>query len=159
MLRIVKILLVVGVLAWAVVGLWDNLAGWRETNAAVMAVTSMKTLPPGGPERWRAIADAPVILAGAVFILLFKLATVGLCAAGAWRMWTRRSADADTFGKAKTLALAGCSIAVLGLFIGWIVIAEEWFETYRSAHDAGELAFRYGGFIGVIALLVATRDE
>ncbi len=46
------------------------------------------------------------------------------------------------------------------LFFGCIVIADERFETYRLAHDAaGELAFCFGGFIGLIALLVATHDD
>jgi predicted small integral membrane protein len=159
MLRIAKILLVAAVVAWAVVGLWTNLAELGSVTGAVAAVTSMGTVPADDPLRGRATTSELIIFAGGAFILLFKLATAGLCAAGVWRMWSSRSAEAGAFAKAKNLALAGCSVAVLGLFVGWIVIAEEWFETFRSAHDAGELAFRFGGFIGLIALMVATRDE
>nr|MDA3933179.1 DUF2165 family protein [Gammaproteobacteria bacterium] len=60
------------------------------------------------------------------------------------------------------IALTGCMIAVIMLFGGFIVIAESWFELWRSDVMRGpvlESAFRYGGMIMLIALFVATKDE
>lgn len=50
---------------------------------------------------------------------------------------------------------------MLGVFLGWIVLGEQWFELWRSPElgSAGDAAFRYGGFIGIIALFVAIRDQ
>jgi predicted small integral membrane protein len=75
-------------------------------------------------------------------------------------MWEHRKSDAETFGGAKTLALTGCAVAVFGLFVGWTVIGEGWFEFWRSAalRDAASGAFRYGGFIALIALMVGASD-
>ena len=77
-------------------------------------------------------------------------------------MWTARAGDAAAFSKAKTYALAGCAVAIFMLFTGWIVIAETWFELWRSEvlrEAALDAAFRYCGMIGLIALFVGMRDE
>jgi predicted small integral membrane protein len=161
MLRIVKILLVLSEVAWGLLGALGNLTGWKGTVGAVAAVTSMATVS-GGAQSWQATTNPLVILAGAAFIPIFKLTSSGLCMAGAWRMWAQRRSDAEAFARSKSLALAGCGIAVLGLFGGWIVIGEGWFELWRSptlGHEASTAAFLYGGFIALIGLLVATRDD
>jgi predicted small integral membrane protein len=161
MLRITKIALVLCVAAWGLLGAAGNLGDWKGTTGAVAAVTSMSTFA-GGAARWQATTNPAVILAGAVFIVVFKLTSAGLCLAGAWRMWAQRKSDATVFGKAKHLALAGCGVAVLGLFAGWTVIGEMWFEFWRSdalRDAAGGGAFRYGGFIALIALLVGSRED
>ena len=156
MLRIIKILLVLSVVLWALLGALGNIEDWKGTTGAVGAVASMSTFP-GGAGRWQATTNPVVIGTAAVFIVLFTSITVGLCLPGAWRMWTQRKSDAETFGAAKSLALAGCAVSVLGLFLGWIVIGEGWFEYWRSdalREAAGGGAFRYGGFIALIALMV-----
>ena len=47
-------------------------------------------------------------------------------------MWQSRNASVADFSSAKRIALAGCGIAVIMLFGGFIVIAESWFELWRS---------------------------
>tara|TARA_R110001599_G_scaffold115128_3_gene281490 strand:- start:410 stop:643 length:234 start_codon:yes stop_codon:yes gene_type:complete len=77
-------------------------------------------------------------------------------------MWRTRAGAAAAFAKAKTLALAGCAVAILMLFSGWIVIADTWFELWRSdvlREAALDSAFRYCGMIGLIALFVGIHDE
>jgi predicted small integral membrane protein len=72
------------------------------------------------------------------------------------------SHDAAAFQKAKAIALTGCAVAMFMLFAGWIVIAETWFEAWRSdllREQALQSAFRYCGMIGVIALFVGMQDE
>jgi len=161
MLRIAKVLLVLSVVLWAVLGALGNVADWKGTTGPVAAVTSMATFA-GGAERWRATSNPLVIAAGVMFIVAFKITTAILCSVGAWRMSAQRRSDAETFGSAKTWALTGCAVAVLGLFGGWIVVGEQWFEFWRSdamREAAGGSAFRYGGFIALIALMVGARDE
>lgn len=161
MLRSIKILLVMSVAAWALVGALGNIVNWKGTTGAVATVTSMSSFA-GGADRWQATTNSTIILAGALFIVLFKIATVSLCFAGAVRMWAARVGDPAEFAEAKTLALVGCAVAVLCLFSGWIVIGEGWFELWRSdtmRDVAGGTAFRYGGFIALIALIVGARDD
>lgn len=128
---------------------------------AVASATSMVTFE-GGSESWKATSSPVIIWAGALFIMVSKLVAGSLCVIGALRMWGARKGDAVIFQQAKTIALSGCGIAVLMLFGGFIVIAESWFELWRSDVMRGPVldsAFRYGGMIALIALFVATRDD
>ena len=161
MLRIIKILLILSIAAWALLGVMGNLVDWAGTMGAVEAATSMATFDPA-PTSGRATTNGAVILLGAVFIVLLKIATGALCLFGAWQMWGARGRDAADFAKAKTYALAGCGVALFMLFAGWIVIAETWFEMWRSPvmiDLALNSAFRYAGMIGVMALFVGAREE
>jgi predicted small integral membrane protein len=161
LLRVAKIALVASVALWGFIGAFHNLIGWGETLGAVAATTSMATFD-GGAASWQATANPIVIWAGALFTLLSKLAAGGFCALGALRMWRTRKDAAAAFAGARQAALAGCAIAVIMLFGGFIVVAEGWFELWRSAAMRAEVldaAFRYGGMIALIGLLVATGDE
>ncbi len=159
MLRILKTLLAASVALWGLLGALGNLLNWSATTGAVAAVTSMSTFP-GGPERWQATTNPAVILAGALFILLAKIASGLLCATGAWRMWAAR--DTAAFAKAKTLVLSGCAIAILMLFVGFAIIGEGWFELWRSAElreQAATPAFRYAATIALIALFIGRGED
>ncbi|HSG88106.1 MAG TPA: DUF2165 family protein [Pseudomonadales bacterium] len=161
MLRIAKTLLVCSVVLWGLVGAFHNILDWSGTLGAVGAATSMATFE-GGAESWQATSSMVIVWAGALFICLSKLLTAGLCGVGATRMWAARGAGAAEFEAAKSFALTGCAVAVLMLFGGFIVIAESWFEMWRSDVMRGPVlqsAFRYGGMIALIALFVATRDD
>lgn len=162
MLRITKILLIASVALWALIGAIANIIDWEGTNGAVAATVSMSTFELTGSSGWQATTNPAVIIAGAVFIVGLKLLTAGLCFTGAGRMWSARKGEVATFDAAKTLALAGCGVAVFMLFAGWIVIAETWFELWRSdalRDVALNSAFRYCGMIGLIALFVAQRND
>lgn len=161
MIRIVKILLIVSVAFWALLGAVENVVDWDGTTGAVAATVSMSTFE-GGAESWKATSSVAVVTAGALLILFGKLAAGLFCLAGTWRMWRARAGDTAAFQSAKIPALAGCGIAVFLLFTGWIVIAETWFELWRSdmMRDlALQSAFRYGAMVGVIALFVGTRND
>ena len=161
MLRIMKILLILSVALWGLLGAFGNLTDWSGTIGAVSATTSMSTFE-GGGDNWRATTNPAVIFAGALSIMLSKAVAGGMCLLGALRMWTARADDAAVFAKAKIFALAGCAVAVFMLFVGFSVIAEGWFELWRSdAMHAPVLApaFRYGGMIALIALFVGAKNE
>lgn len=145
---------------WALMGAFFNFYDWSGTTGAVAATTSMATFE-GGAGDWRATSNPVVILLGALFIPLMKTVAGILSLAGAYKMWTARKGDAASFAKAKELALAGCGVAMILLFGGWIIIAETWFELWRSdvmREAALQTAFRYGGMITLIALFIASND-
>ena len=160
MIRIVKIGLIITVMLWAFFGALGNVLSWDGTRGAVAAVTSMVSFE-GGAESWQATSSPIVIWLGALFITLSKLSAGVLCAAGAGRMWQSRNGSAADFTAAKSIALAGCGIAVIMLFGGFIVIAESWFELWRSESMGSVLsaAFRYAGMIALIAIFVAMPDD
>ena len=161
MLRILKVVLVLTVCLWGYVGALFNIIDWSGTLGSVSAATSMATFE-GGADAWQATSSPLVIWIGALFIMLSKLAAGILCTIGALKMWQARGSDATAFNAAKEFALAGCAVAMIMLFGGFVVVAETWFELWRSDVMLGpvlESAFRYGGMITLIALFVATRDE
>jgi len=161
MIRIVKIGLIVTVMLWGYFGVLGNVLDLEQTLGAVTAVASMVTFE-GGADSWQATSNTIVIWLGALFIMLSKLSAGILCTVGAARMWQSRKGSAADFTAAKGFALAGCGIAVIMLFGGFIVIAESWFELWRSEtllRTALSDAFRYAGMIALIGIFVAMPDE
>ena len=123
MLRSLKVVLVLTVCLWGYVGALFNVIDWSGTLGSVVATTSMATFE-GGAEGWQATSNPILIWIGALFIMLSKLATGILCTIGALKMWQARRSDATAFATAKEFALAGCAVAVIMLFGGFVVIAE-----------------------------------
>lgn len=161
MIRITKILLVVTVALWGLLGALGNISNWDETIGAIGAATTMATFE-GGVESWKATSNPAVLWLGTLFILLSKVATGAMCSVGAWRMWQARDGDAAGFAASKEIALAGCAVAVIMLFGGFTVIAESWFELWRSESLRApvlESAFRYAGMIALIAIFVGMKED
>ncbi|MCF6192759.1 MAG: DUF2165 domain-containing protein [Kangiellaceae bacterium] len=161
MLPKTKTLLIVTVALWGFIGAYQNTVNWDGTIGAVQAATSMTTFENGATSP-HATSNQLIVWMGALFIVLSKLATGTLCAIGAVKMWQAQANDMEAFTLAKEIALTGCAIAMLMLFGGFIVIAEGWFELWRSESMRGpvlESAFRYAGMIALIGLFVATKDE
>lgn len=161
MSRTIKILLIGCVALWGFLGALGNLTDWSGTIGGVSAAATMSTWE-GGSQSWRATDNTALITLAAVLIPALKAGSAVLCSLGAWAMWQSRAQSSDAFGAAKQNAIAGCGLAIALLFLGWIVLAESWFEAWRSdvLRDAAlESAFRYIGSIGIIALFVAMRDE
>jgi len=156
-----KSVLVLTVALWGFVGAFQNVLDWNGTIAAVNAATSMSTFS-GGAESWQSTSNLLVVWIGALFIMLSKVASAVLCTIGGWRMLRTRNSSAEDFVAAKHIALTGCAIAVIMLFGGFIVIAESWFELWRSDAMRGpvlESAFRYAGMIMLIAVFVSSQED
>ncbi len=160
-IRVVKIFLVITLALWGLAGASGNLQNWGETVGSVQAVTTMVTFE-GGATRWQATSNPVIVWSGAIFIAGSKLLMGLMCALGAARMLAALRAEPASFNAAKTIALAGAGIAVIMLFGGFIVIAESWYELWRSQSELGgalDAAFRYAGMIALIAIFVGMRDD
>ena len=160
MLMKAKTALIAIVAMWAFSSALQNVMDWQSTIEAVIATTSMVTVE-GGVSSWKATSEPFVAWAGALFILLSKVLAGILCAVGALKMWTAHKHNLAAFKQAKDIALTGCIVAIIMLFGGFIVVAEGWFELWRSEvlrAPVIESAFRYGCMISLIALIVASPD-
>lgn len=160
MTRKVKIGLVFTVFLWGLFGTLYNVTNWGETTGAVLAVISMTTFE-GGADSWQATSNPVMVWIGALFIVAAKLATAVLCGLGTWRMWQARRADRAAFAGAKQFAIAGCGVAVIMLFGGFIAIADSFYDLWRSAdmRPVLDAALRYGAMIALIGIFVGTTDE
>ena len=161
MLRIVKIVLAAAVAALGLLSGFFDFLGWSDTVAAVAKVTSMSSWE-GGAQSWNCVNIPALNWLGAAWIAGLDLVYGALCAIGAARMWRSRNAGAIEFSAAKTLALAGCGLAAMMLFGGFIVVAETFFELWRSdvMRDAVlDSAYRYLGSVLLIALFIASKES
>ena len=158
MLRIVKIVLVILVVVWGLIGGVKNFA---DVDGGLGAVQSVMN-PPESVELpdWQKVTNSIAIWIGWLIIPLGKLGAAGFCALGAWRMWASRKLESVSFNQAKELAIAGCGVAIAMLFGGFFVVGEVYFDLWMTPLGDVALpnAFRMIGCIGVIALLVAQRD-
>ena len=158
MLRIVKIVLIVLVAAWGLIGGIKNFADVDGGLGAVQAVMN----PPesAGLPDWQKVSNPIAVWIGWLIIPLGKLGAAALCASGAWRMWASRKIESASFNQAKELAIAGCGVAIAMLFGGFFVVGEVYFNLWMT--PLGDIAlpsaFRMIGCIGVIALFVAQKD-
>ncbi len=161
MLRIVKIVLGVAVAAFGLISGIFDLINWHSTAASVGAVTSLIGVQ-GGAASWKAISSAPLSWLGALWIIAGDLTAAVLCTIGVACMWRARNASAAEFSTAKRLVLSGCGVFAIMLFGGFTVVAESWFELWRSdaMRDAVlGAAFRYLCSILLIALFVASAES
>ncbi|EAQ98145.1 DUF2165 family protein [Congregibacter litoralis] len=161
MYRLVKVGLMATAAWWAISAALYNLSHWTESLSYVEAVTTM-SLFEGGTDRWQATSNPIVIWAGLLFIFGGKVAAAIMCSMGTWRMWKAHDADPETFVEARQIGMAGCGIAVIMLFGGFIGIAENFFELWRSPDIGGSVlsgAYRYGGVMALIGILVGATDD
>lgn len=161
MLKKAKTALIFLVAVWAFSSAFQNALDWRGTIGAVTATTSMVTIE-GGESSWKATSSSLLAWLGALFILLSKVISGALCGFGGLQMWRQHNKDIEAFNKAKSIAISGCLVAIIMLFGGFIVLAEAWFELWRSESLRApviESAFRYACMISFVALIVATPDN
>ena len=160
MLRTVKIVLVTTVAAFGFISGVFDLINWRNTVGSVAMVTSMASWQ-GGAASWQAISSAPLNWLGAIWIIAGDLTAAVLCTMSVVRMWGARNATGAEFVAAKKLALAGCGILAIMLFGGFTVLAEAWFQLWRSDAMRGAVlgtAYRYLGSILLIAQFIASKE-
>jgi len=158
--RIIKMILVAAVAAFGFLGGVFDLINWPSTVGSVTAVTSMSSWE-GGAASWKAVSSTPLSWLGAVWIVGGYLTAAALCFVSVARMWSARNASGTEFVAAKALALAGCGVFAVMLFVGFTVVAEGWFELWRSNALGGlvlNTAYRYLGSILLIALFIAGKD-
>ncbi|MEO1252342.1 MAG: DUF2165 family protein [Pseudomonadota bacterium] len=153
-----KILLAALVALWGLIGAAGNFAHIGIAYAAVAGVTSMPMFPADAAPPWR--TEAPLVVwAGVSLIIAGKLAAFLFCSIGVISM-TKSRRDVQAFRHAKRWALTGCALAVAMLFGGFIVLGESLWVMFRNPEyaPAADAAFRYGGFIALIAIFIAQDD-
>ena len=120
--RYIKLCLAVtvGLLA----GLWsiNNLLNWETAHGAVAYAISQDAQSGYATHIVPPIKSPLAAAIGLIAIILTEATAGSLALFGAWRMWSRRNADAAAFADAKRLAVLGAGIAVLHWFFGFLVV-------------------------------------
>lgn len=159
MLRAVKIVLVALVALWGLIGAFGNLTHLGGTYDAVRTVAAMEGVEGinGGPP---STENSIIVWLGVALIVIGKIAAAVFCGAGAVAMARSAGGSASEFQHAKRLALVGCGAAIVMLFGGFAVIGESFFQMWQTpvGQLAGAGAFRYAGYIALIAIFVGQED-
>jgi len=161
MIRPVKILFMLSIAAWGILGAIANLMAYPDGYYSVEFTFSMQGAP-NAPGLWRAIENPLLIHLGFAVLWGSKLAAGLLSAYGTLQLWKNRNASAKAFNEAKVYGLVGAAIALIMLFFGFVVISGPYFELWRDVetmgYEAHVYAFIYFGCIGILTLFIAQPE-
>jgi predicted small integral membrane protein len=160
--RIAKTVIVfcVGLLAFLVA--FGNITDYYTNFYFVKHVFSMDTTFKGNGSMYRAITNPTIHHIAYWFIILGEAVVAALCFKGSWQMFKNLSGAAAAFNKAKTWAVYGFVGGILIWFLGFEVIAGEWFGMWMSQTWNGlNSAERIVNFIaiGLIMLMMPESYE
>ena len=116
----VGLALTVGLLA----GLWsvNNLLNWETAEGAVAYALSQDNQSGYASHIVPAMKSSLAATVGLLVIIVAEAMAGSLALFGAWRMWSKRKADAAAFEASKRFAILGAGVAVLNWFSGFLVI-------------------------------------
>jgi predicted small integral membrane protein len=158
--RISKTLLVGSIGLLALVIVLNNLTDYNANFMYIQHVLSMDTVFPDSQLTWRAIASPPMqkLVYGAI-IATESTITV-LCLGGAVRLLQAIGLGGAAFNQAKATAVYGLTLAFVFWFVGFMVVAGEWFTMWQSVDWNGQQpAFRFIGCIGFVLLYLSLVDS
>ena len=160
MLRGTKIVLLILVALWGLLGGIGNLAGYSGGHAQVVSIMAREgAYPAGGP--FIAMSHPVLTHLGYAVIWLGKLLSGALCLWGSQLLWQARDSDAASFQAAKTVGLAGCGVALVMLFGGFIVAGGVYFGMWSSGPGAlsHQFASQFILCMGIVALFISARND
>jgi predicted small integral membrane protein len=154
-LRLAKIAAVAAIALFATLVSFGNVTDYDTNFEFVRHVLSMDTIFPSSTIRYRAITGTRLHHAAYILIIAGEAATAALCWTGTYRLARSLYAEAPTFNRAKTYAVAGLTLGFVLWNVGFMSIGGEWFGMWQSAQWNGvPSAFRFVVVIlGVLTFL------
>ena len=143
LIRLSKVVMVAGLAAYALLVAFGNITDYGSNFAFIQHVMSMDTTFPGNKLMYRAITS-PVLHNIAYCAIIAGEGLTGIVlAVAAGRLWAARG-DGARFSAAKGIVALGAALAFLVWFVGFLLIAGEWFAMWQSPTWNGqESAFRF----------------
>jgi predicted small integral membrane protein len=157
--RITKIIMVGGLAAFALIVAYDNIIDYDSNYEFVKHVLSMDTTFGGSVLRSRAIADETMWHAAYALIIAVEAITGLLLAFGALALLTQLRSSAAIFNRTKMWAVAGLAVGFCLWFVGFLVVAGEYFAMWQSkVWNGQEAAFRITAVIIGTLIYVSLPD-
>jgi predicted small integral membrane protein len=159
LVRLAKAVMVAGLAVFALVVTYDNIVDYGSNYEFVKHVLSMDTTLPGNRLMHRAITDEAVWHAAYAAIIATEGLAGLLLAFGAAALLAALRAPAERFNRAKAWTAAGVAVAFGLWFIGFQVVAGEYFAMWQSRTWNGqEAAFRFTMTMLGVLIFVNQRD-
>ena len=157
-MKTIKIVLVSGVALFLTLAVLGNVTMPDVGFGAVKTAVGMETTFKHPGAMWRAVTSPVWVYAMFGCIVLVEAIGAALCWTGALRMWAARK-DSTSFYRAGAVARIGLGVTAVLYFIGWLVIASEWFEMWQSQQlNVLPDAFRIFAAAMLILFLVNERE-
>ncbi len=143
LLGLSRVVMLAGLAAFALLVAFGNITDYGSNFAFVQHVMSMDTTFSGNRLMYRAITSSVLHHFAYDAIIAGEALTGIVLVIAACRLWLAR-ADTVRFVAAKGTVALGAALAFLVWFVGFLVIAGEWFAMWQSATWNGqEGAFRF----------------
>jgi predicted small integral membrane protein len=158
--RLAKVAMTAALAAFAFIVTYDNIVDYGTNYEFVKHVLSMDTTFPGNKLMGRAITDprlwtlgyAAIIAAEGLVFVLLGIATLAMLFA--------LRAPAAGFQRAKAWLVAGVALGFMVWFVGFMVVAGEYFAMWQSKTWNGqEAAFRFYMTLLAVLIFVNQKDE
>jgi predicted small integral membrane protein len=151
--RYAKVMMSACLAAFCLLVAFGNITDYGTNYLFVQHVMSMDTTFPGNALMYRSVTSPALWHVCYGLIIAAEAITGILFLAGAIRLWQVRAAPGAVFDKAKGFVVAGALAAFLVWFLGFMVIAGEWFAMWQSQTWNGqEAAFRF--YVTALAVLI-----
>ena len=159
LIKLSKVVMVAGLAAFALLVAFGNITDYGSNFAFIQHVMSMDTTFPGNRLMYRAITSPMIHNIAYCAIIAGEALTGVVLAVAAWRLWRGRG-DPARFVAAKGLVALGAALAFLIWFVGFLVIAGEWFAMWQSANWNGqEGAFRFIACFLLVTVFVMMPEQ
>jgi predicted small integral membrane protein len=160
MIRIAKLLLLLGVCCFYVLVVFNNLTDFNSNAQFVRHVLLMDTTAPGNDGMWRSISSPALDFLFYAFIIVWEMVTTVLLFWGAMRLLRALRMPAASFNAAKSISMLALTLSLLMWLVAFLTIGGEWFLMWQShTWNGQEAAFRNFGVIGIVFLILLQLDS
>jgi predicted small integral membrane protein len=158
-LRIAKLLLVFAVALFYSFVVLNNTTDYNSNYQFIRHVLMMDSTFPDNRGMWRALNSPAWHTVCYLTIITWEIVTMLLAWWGGLRLARTLREPAATFNRAKALAIAALTLALLMWLVAFLSVGGEWFLMWQSKTWNGQdAAFRMFTVIGIVLLLVAQPD-
>jgi predicted small integral membrane protein len=159
-LRAAKMLLVFGLALFYSFVVFDNTTDYQSNYQFVRHVLMMDSTFPGNRGMWRAINSPAWHTLFYVSIITWESVTMILCWWGGVNLARALRGTPELFNRAKSVAIAGLTLALLMWLVAFLSVGGEWFLMWQSKNWNGQdAAFRMFTVIGIVLLLLALPER
>ena len=160
LIRVVKATLVLSVGLFAAVVAWGNLTDFDTNYVFVQHVLRMDTLEPASKLKTRAILSERAARIFYWGVIVIEILIAVCCCAGSVILFANTFSDAAAFHEAKKLAIIGLALGLGLWFIGFQVVAGEWFAMWMSKEwNALPDAARLSLFLMAVLIFVTLQND
>jgi len=159
-LRAAKMLLVFAVALFYTFVVFNNTTDYNSNYQFVRHVLMMDSTFPGNHGMWRALNSQWLHTAFYIGIIAWEVITMILCWWGGVKLARALRTSGLAFNKAKRVAVAALTLAMLMWLVAFLSVGGEWFLMWQSKSWNGQdAAFRMFTVIGLVLLFVAQPDS